>query len=88
MSERTTGDTVGGGGVGALIGFGVGGPLGALIGGAIGGLIGGKNIAKGAVGILEQGFNQASGNRRYSSEQREKAKDAAETMREIRKNIR
>ena len=88
MSERTTGDTVGGGGIGAVIGFGVGGPLGALIGGAIGGLIGGKNIAKGAVGILENGFKQASGNRRYSSEQREKAKEAAETLKSMRDSIR
>ena len=30
MSERTTGDTVGGGGIGAVIGFGVGWTLGAL----------------------------------------------------------
>ena len=88
MSERTNLDTGGGAATGAAVGFAVGGPVGALVGGFIGGLIGGKNIVKGAVGILEHGFNQVSGNRRYSSEQREKAKDAAETMREIRKNIR
>ncbi len=87
MSERTTGDTVGGGGIGAVIGFGVGGPLGALIGGAIGGLIGGKNIVKGAASVVASQAGRLSRDSRFDSEQRDKLKTLADNAEQARKSI-
>ena len=50
---KSKADTAGGATALGILGAMIGGPLGAIAGAALGGLIGGRNVASGALGLIE-----------------------------------